>query len=179
MSVLRSFGRNPSGKDVEIIKSSPNYVNGVFKNLSHTDSLVKGANFVKIMWRFFNKPKNTMPPKPLPSVMTNLRTIKHDLPTIIWFGHSSYLLAIDGKNILVDPVLSDHASPFSFTAKSFKGSDVYSVDDLPPIDILLISHDHYDHLDYKVVEKLGASAGCICTSKGVGSHLRYWGIDPA
>ena len=178
MTILRAFGSNPSGKDVEIIKTSPNYKDGVFQNLTQTESLVKGASFVKIMWRFFNKPKNTAPPQPLPSVKTDLRSFTGDKPVIVWFGHSSYFIRINGKNILVDPVLSGYASPFSFTGKSFKGSDVYTVDDFPDIDILILTHDHYDHLDYKTVGKLESKTKAICTSSGVGSHLRYWGIDP-
>jgi L-ascorbate metabolism protein UlaG (beta-lactamase superfamily) len=177
MAILRTFGRNPSGKDVETIKTSSNYRDGVFQNLSQTESLAKGASTLKIMWRFFNKPTNTAPPKPLPSIKTDLKSLADDKTSIVWFGHSSYFIHINGKNILVDPVLGGYASPFSFTGKSFKGSDIYTVDDLPAIDILILTHDHYDHLDYKTVTKLGSRTKNICTSAGVGSHLRYWGIE--
>jgi L-ascorbate metabolism protein UlaG (beta-lactamase superfamily) len=78
---------------------------------------------------------------------------------------------------LIDPVFSGHASPFSFSAKSFAGTDVYTVEDLPGIDILIISHDHYDHLDYKTIKQLAPKTGLICTSLGVASHLNFWGID--
>src|SRR5215831_1863180 len=168
MSILRSFGKNPSGKDVEIIKSSPNYRNGVFQNLSYTPSLVKGANFMKIMWRFWRKPKNATPPKPLPSVKLDLRSAYDDKTIITWFGHSSYLINIGRATILVDPVFSGYASPFSFTAKSFKGSDIYSVDEIPAIDLLILTHDHYDHLDYKTVQRLQNKTKAIYTSSGVG-----------
>lgn len=179
MAILKPFGSNPSGKYVETLKRSPNYNGRVFRNFSDTESLVKGASFAKITWRFFTKPKNTAPPKPLPSVKTDLKALRSDKPVIVWFGHSSYFIRINGKNILVDPVFSGYASPFSFTGKSFKGSDIYNVDDFPDIDILIITHDHYDHLDYQIVRKLRSKAKIICTSLGVGSHLRYWGIDPA
>src|SRR5258706_7026401 len=117
MAILRTFGSNPSGKDVETIRSSPNYRNGVFQNLTTTEQLVKGASFLKIMWRFFNKPRNTAPPKRLPSLKTDLKSLGNDKPIIVWFGHSSYFIRITGRNILVDPVLSGYASPFSFTGK--------------------------------------------------------------
>jgi len=120
-----------------------------------------------------------MPPKPLPSVKTNLQSLTGDKPIIVWFGHSSYFIHIKSMNILVDPVFSGHASPFSFTGKSFKGSDVYRADDFPDIDLLILTHDHYDHLDYNTVKQLNPKTGTVCTSTGVGSHLRYWGIDPA
>ena len=108
-----------------------------------------------------------------------MMSLGNDKPVIVWFGHSSYFIHINGKNILVDPVFSGYASPFSFTGKSFKGSDVFTVDDLPAIDLLILTHDHYDHLDYTTVRKLRSKTKAICTSAGVGSHLRYWGIDPA
>ena len=177
MGIIKSFGSNPSGKYVETIRASPNYKNGVFQNLSQTDSLAKGVSFLKIMWRFFRKPKNTAPPKALPSVRTDLKSLNSDQPVIVWFGHSSYFIRINGKSILVDPVLSGYASPFSFTGKSFKGSDVYSVDDFPDIDLLILTHDHYDHLDYQTVRKLRSKTKAIATSSGVGSHLRFWGIN--
>lgn len=120
-----------------------------------------------------------MPPKPLPSVKTDLRALKVDKPVIVWFGHSSYFIHINGMNVLVDPVFSGYASPFSFTGKSFKGSDVYRAEDFPDIDLLVLTHDHYDHLDYNTVRKLNPKTRSICTSAGVGSHLRYWGIDPS
>jgi L-ascorbate metabolism protein UlaG (beta-lactamase superfamily) len=115
----------------------------------------------------------------LPSLKTDLKSVEKERPVIVWFGHSSYFIRINKKNILVDPVMSGYASPFSFTGKSFKGSDIYNVDDLPPIDLLIITHDHYDHLDYSTVRRLRSKTKMICTSAGVGSHLRYWGVDSA
>jgi L-ascorbate metabolism protein UlaG (beta-lactamase superfamily) len=179
MAIFKTFGRNPSGKGLETIKTSPNYRDGVFQNLSLTESLVKGASYLKITWRFFTKPRNTAPPKTLPSVKTNLGSLKGDKPVIVWFGHSSYFIHINGKNILVDPVFCGYASPFSFTGKSFRGADIYTAADFPDLDILILTHDHYDHLDYKTVLKLQSKTKHICTSSGVGSHLRYWGVDPA
>lgn len=91
--------------------------------------------------------KNTEPQQVIPSIKTDLKNLADDKPTIIWFGHSSYLIKFKGLNILIDPVFSGNASPVSFCGKSFAGSDVYSVDDMPEIDMLILSHDHYDHLE--------------------------------
>ncbi len=170
------FGRNPSGKELEKVQASPNYRDGSFTNLMPT-KLMDNASLASVLWKFINKPANTLPPKPLPSVKTDLRSLPGDAPVIIWFGHSSYLIKINGKHILADPVFSGHASPFSFSAKSFAGTDVYTTDDLPEIDTLIISHDHYDHLDYKTVKKISDKTKLICTSLGVASHLSHWGID--
>ena len=97
----------------------------------------------------------------------------------MWFGHSSYFLQVDGKRILVDPVFSGSASPVSFTTKAFRGSDVYTVEDLPAIDYLFITHDHWDHLDYKTVLQLKSKVGKVVTGLGTGSHLEHWGYDKA
>jgi L-ascorbate metabolism protein UlaG (beta-lactamase superfamily) len=173
---LKALGKNPSGNELKKVEASPNYKNKSFQNLMQT-SMMENTSMFSIMWKFMNKPKNTAPPKPLPSVKTDLKSLPDGAPVIVWFGHSSYLIKINGKYILVDPVLSGHASPFSFTAKSFPGTDIYTVEDLPPIDMLIISHDHYDHMDYKAIKKLVPKTKLICTSLGVASHLNYWGLN--
>jgi len=174
--LLKVFGKNPSGDELKKVEASPNYQDKGFKNLMLTN-LMENVSMFPILWKFMNKPKNTVPPKPLPSVKTNLKSLPDGATVIVWFGHSSYLIKINGKHILVDPVFSGHASPFSFSAKSFPGTDVYAVEDFPEIDVLIISHDHYDHLDYETVKKLMPKTKLICTSLGVASHLNYWGID--
>ena len=80
-------------------------------------------------------------------------------------------MQIDGRTFLVDPVFSGNASPLSFTTKSFKGSDIYTVPDLPNIDYLFISHDHWDHLDYKTILQLKPKVKKVITGLGVGAHL--------
>ena len=170
------FGVNPSGKRLERIQQSPNYKEGAFQNLSHTQVMSKDASMVKMIKDFFNKPETTEPQEPLPSVQTNLQTISDDKPSIVWFGHSSYLIKSKGKNILVDPVFSGNASPVSFFAKAFDGANGYAAKDMPMIDVLVITHDHYDHLDYKTILALQPKTKMIYTSLGVGAHLEHWGI---
>ncbi|HEY1872531.1 MAG TPA: MBL fold metallo-hydrolase, partial [Chitinophagaceae bacterium] len=65
-----------------------------------------------------------------------------------------YFIQIDGERILVDPVFNGNASPFSFSVKAFKGTGIYTTDEIPPIDYLFITHDHWDHLDEKAIKKL-------------------------
>ncbi len=178
MIFLKSIGKKPGGKKLEKIEHSPNYRDGIFQNLSKTAVMAEDGDFFKVFKKFLNKPKDTIPPSPLPSIKTDLKNLPDGNPVLVWFGHSSYLIKINGKHILVDPVFSGYASPFTFkSAKSFDGSDVYTVDDMPPIDILIISHDHYDHLDYKTIKKLNQKTTHIITSLGVSSHLEYWGLD--
>lgn len=177
MSLLTTFGKTPEGKELEKVKASPNFREGSFKNLSVTKMMAEGQSMVAVMWKFINKPANCFPSKIIPSVKTDLKNIQSANPFIVWFGHSSYFIRINNKNILVDPVFSGHASPFSFSTKSFAGANVYGVDDMPEIDILFITHDHYDHLDFDTVVKLKPKVKHICTSLGVASHLTYWGYD--
>lgn len=138
--------------------------------------LLAGASYWSMMREYWNKPKTTTPPGPIPSVRTDLFALSSGSPTVVWFGHSSYLLKLDGMHILVDPVFSGHASPFSWFGKAFPGTDIYGADDFPSIDIMLLTHDHYDHLDYQTIRQFAAKTRHFYVSLGVGSHLEYWGI---
>jgi len=178
MTLIKAMGKNPWGERLKKVQLSPNYRDGAFQNLSLSPMFSGKEGFLKILWKFLNKSKTTRPPLPLPSVKTDLKNLPDEHAVLIWFGHSSYLLKIDGKHILVDPVFCGYASPFKLkSAKNFDGSNVYSVDDVPEIDILLITHDHYDHCDYKTIVKLNSKTKNVITSLGVGSHLEYWGFD--
>jgi L-ascorbate metabolism protein UlaG (beta-lactamase superfamily) len=174
---MQTLGRRPSGEYAASIRRSSNFRNGEFQNLSPTSAMAKGA-FWRILFRFLNKPKNTVPPSVLPSMKTDLKSLNQPdaNPVIVWFGHSSYFIRLNGINILVDPVLSGHASPFSFSVKSFPGADIYSVDDLPSIDMLILTHDHYDHLDYDTLPLLRPKVKNVYTALGVGAHLDHWGF---
>ncbi len=174
-----SFGRPPSGQRLVRIQQSPNYHNEQFQNLSPTPALAEGVSYFGVIKEFFfTKKPRKKPSQPIPSVRTDLRNLRPDEDVLVWFGHSSYFLQVDGKKFLVDPVFSGHASPVSFTTKSFAGTDAYTVDDLPDIDYLLLSHDHWDHLDYQTVNKLRNKVGKIITGLGVGAHLERWGFAP-
>ena len=171
------FGKLPTGNRLQRILNSKNYRNGSFKNLSVTPDLAPDASYWKILKMYMNKPKDAEPKFDLPSVKTDLKNLDNEHTQILWFGHSSYLLKTNGIHILVDPVFSGNASPVSFFAKSYKGANTYQVEDFPEIDIVLLTHDHYDHLDYKTILKLKDKAKYFYTSLGVGAHLNAWGID--
>jgi L-ascorbate metabolism protein UlaG (beta-lactamase superfamily) len=110
----------------------------------------------------------------VPSVKTDLRGLDPSKNLIVWFGHSSYLIQVDGKRILVDPVFFK-ASPVSFINRAFPGTKIYKPEDMPDIDYLVITHDHWDHLDYKTVKRLRHRVGTVICPLGVGSNLEYWG----
>lgn len=171
-----TFGRNPADVRLARIERSPNYREGTFQNPELTEVMRENASYMGMMVDFFNKAPDNTPPQPLPSVNTNLNTLPDAAPAIVWFGHSSYLIKSRGVTVLVDPVFSGNASPVSFFGKSFPGADVYSVDDMPPIDLLVLSHDHYDHLDYPTITKLIPKVKKFYTALGVGAHLERWGV---
>jgi L-ascorbate metabolism protein UlaG (beta-lactamase superfamily) len=170
------YGKNPKGKRLEKIKHSPNYKDGAFQNQSSTQVLRPDASYWKLIVANINKPKDNTPLNTIPSIKTNLVEFADDKATIIWFGHSSYLLKSKGKNILVDPVFSGHASPFSFAVKAFEGANTYGVSDMPIIDICIITHNHYDHLDYETIRKIHPNVKQFYTALGVGADLEAWGV---
>jgi L-ascorbate metabolism protein UlaG (beta-lactamase superfamily) len=173
------FGKAPSGKRLTLLQQSPNYKDGKFQNIEYTPDLTKGYSMLGIMYdMLFKKHPRRKPIDSLPSVKTDLLNLPLDSNALVWFGHSSYYMQVEGKRFLIDPVLSGNASPLPGTNKSFKGSDIYSIADLPPIDYLVISHDHYDHLDYETVMALKAKVGKVICGLGVGEHFEHWGFAP-
>lgn len=177
--IYSQLGGTPAGKRLERIHNSPNFCNGAFQNIHSTPQLAEGYNFGKVMFDFFfRKPKNIKPPKPIPFVKTDLKTLPLKTDLLVWFGHSSYYLQLNGKRFLIDPVFSNSASPIPNTNKPFKGSNNYFAEDIPEIDYLLISHDHYDHLDYETIKTLKPKVKQIITGLGVGAHFEAWWYDP-
>lgn len=171
-----SFGKLPSGDRLSRIKNSRNYKKDIFTNMSETQLLAKGASYLGLVTKYFAKGTGREPQGPLPSVKTNLKSLA-DKPSIVWFGHSSFLISIDGKKILVDPVFSERPSPVQYVgSKSYPGTMVYTANDIPPLDLIIISHDHYDHLDYNTITALKDKTKFFCTPLGVGEHLTHWGI---
>lgn len=174
---LPRFGRLPQGERLKKIENSPTYKNGAFHNLSATPQLTSDKSRAKTMFDFlFEKRERNRPDTTMPAIKCNLKELPADQDLIVWFGHSSYFLQIDGKRILIDPVFYD-ASPVSFINKPFKGTDIYTAEDMPDIDYLIITHDHWDHLDHKTVTKLKERIGKVICPLGVGEHFEYWGYS--
>lgn len=176
--MLKAFGRNPTGERLKRIEGSPNYRNGSFQNIHPTEVMLKNTSYFKLFRDFINKPKGNSPFNSIPSIKTNLLDIPKDSTQLIWLGHSSYFISSNGFRILVDPVLFGPASPFLIFGKPFKGTNIYKSEDIPPIDLLIITHDHYDHLDYNTIKRIKDKTNSVVTSLGVGEHLEYWGIEP-
>lgn len=153
------------------LRESKNYKDKKFNNLSDTPMIAEGVSFGKVLKEYFNKPANVTPSHRLPSIKTDLKSLYSEKPVIVWFGHSSYLIHCKGINILVDPVFSGHASPMRGMVKAYPGANEYQVEDMPAIDLLVITHNHYDHLDTKTVSKLRSKIKAIYTPLGVGKSI--------
>lgn len=178
-NMVRSLGKNPSGTQLAYLQQLPNYRNGAFQNPDTAyNPQTDGVNRINALKTIFNKPESVTPQQPVPWVKTNIKDSVFAGPTVIWFGHSSVLLKLAGANILIDPIFSGNAGPVPGMVKAFKGSTHYKAEDMPDIDVLLISHDHYDHLDYKTVKKLRNRIKKVVVPMGVASHFVYWGFNP-
>ncbi|RIV23561.1 MBL fold metallo-hydrolase [Fibrisoma montanum] len=178
---LATFGATPAGDRLTRIGRSANYRDGHFRYPIETSMMAPGVSYWQLLMKYLRPVANREPTKPLPSVKTDLSRLEADSaganPVLVWFGHSSYLIKVAGQTILVDPVFSDRPSPISVLGtKSYPGSNVYTVDDLPAIDVVVITHDHYDHLDYDTILKLIPKARQFHTALGVGAHLARWGV---
>lgn len=175
---LEKFGKAPGGERMEIIKKSPSFKDGKFRNLSVTPQLVEGYSIPGVIYKhFFKPPPGRTPGGNIPSIKTDILNLSDDKDILVWFGHSSYFIQIDGKRILVDPVFSGNASPVPGINKSFKGADIYTADDMSDIDYLFITHDHFDHLDYETIIKLKPKIAMVICGLGCGSHFEHWGYD--
>ncbi len=170
------FGKGPSGERLARIEKSPNFKDGKFQNINPTPTFAPGYTFWgQIKKQIFEETPRKIPVDLIPSKKTDLLHLDPKEDIIIWFGHSSCFIQLAGKKILIDPVLNTNASPIPGTVKSFAGTNVYAASDIPEIDYLLISHDHYDHLDYETILALEPKIKHVICGLGVGAHFEYWG----
>ena len=172
------FGKVPDGARLDIIKRSPNYSGDGFQNLIPTPMFVDDRSFISVLiGNLFVKKDRSVPTLPIPSVKTDLRSLDRNMDVVVWLGHSSYFIQLGGKRILIDPVFSASAAPVPYVNKAIDGTNPYTAEDVPEIDYLLITHDHWDHLDYSTVTALRARTKTVVSGLGVGAHLELWGYD--
>jgi len=177
------FGAKPEGESIERIKKSSNYKDGKFFNTPDSIDGFTFSDYVDMTIEMMKTRINATPPeRTLPPLNNEIRTLgqaNDSLTQITWLGHSSVLINIDGKTLLLDPILSDAFGPLTFMSKSkrFGNSLPLTVDDLPRIDAVLISHDHYDHLDYNTIKQLKGKVEHYFVPLGISAHLKSWGIE--
>ncbi len=172
------FGDGPAGERMRRIERSENYVDGEFRNPVHTEMSTDSASMLAIACDFIKGNTDRYPSGPLPSVALDASGFGQDGTglQIAWSGHSTVLIGIDGHVVLTDPVFSDKAGPLPLGPTAFDYENRIVLDDLPDIDVVVISHDHYDHLDYETIMALKDRVDRFFVPLGVGARLEGWGI---
>ncbi|APQ19390.1 hypothetical protein A9200_14195 [Maribacter hydrothermalis] len=175
-----SFGGNTTKEQKLIYERSNQYKDGKFRNNNDVPKDLGFSETVSLAYKFFTtkvpngRPKEDLKPQQIDSV--SIADYKGEA-RMIWFGHSSFLLQIDRKNILIDPMFGAVAAPHPLLgANRFNKEFPIAIDKLPQIDAVIFSHDHYDHLDYESVLKIKDKTNHFYTPLGVGNHLKTWGV---
>jgi L-ascorbate metabolism protein UlaG (beta-lactamase superfamily) len=169
------FGARATGDSLQRVQSSAHFTDGTFQNLEPT--FVNQSKFGSLI-KWIMGTADGIPDSPLSAKKFDkdafLRT--KDLG-VVWFGHSTVLLNLNGHIVLTDPVFSKNASPLFFGNKAFDYTVDASAEELPDIDVVVISHDHYDHLDMQTIKELKNKTKVFLVPLGVAAHLIRWGID--
>ena len=188
LSRCEQFGAVPTGSDHQRMTLSQNYNpdQDIFVNedpdvieemLAHSGFWANPRK--NLSNNFLFNPNTPTPNAPLPEVRGPLPDDLRDTSDTVkftWLGHATVLASINGKTILFDPVFSESAAPVSWAVKRYQPPAI-GIEELPPIDFIVISHDHYDHLDMNAVKFFKESNTRFLVPLGVASHLEYWGIS--
>ncbi|MED3398516.1 MBL fold metallo-hydrolase [Bacillus wiedmannii] len=147
-------------------------------NQIHTDVSFKPKDIIGLMTDYFKMKSKLRPVKNLPIVLSDKNN--ESIESVTWFGHSASLLKIEGKKLLLDPMFGDASSPFPlFTSKRYSGAFSLEREDLQEIDAIIISHNHYDHLNHKSIMQLKDRAKHFYVPTGVAQYLIKWGVSPS
>ncbi len=175
---MHVLGSKAHGARLERILGSPRFKDGVFHNTLGVKQGLKKGTGVATMREFMFGGKRRVPTGAFP-IVNPLEQWQRPVDSGLratWLGHSTVLLEIDGMRVLTDPVWGERVSPVAFAGpKRFHPAPV-SIDALPPLDAIVVSHDHYDHLDYPTILQFASHDVPFITSLGVGAHLEAWGV---
>lgn len=185
MSCSPQFGGKLSKTQKEIYSSSFNFKDGKFINKDelNVSPKITFSGFIEGFGSLFSKNEKVLAIKPKKDITVesvsppDISSVK-DSTRVIWFGHSTFLLQLENKNILIDPMFGEVPSPISWIGgKRFSSELPIEIENLPQIDAVVLSHDHYDHLDYDSILKLKDKVNMFFTPLGMGIHLEKWGIE--
>lgn len=177
---LPQFGARAEGERLARMRANPLYRDGAFVNPVPPASY-RLADVWPTLAGQFGGDEVRVPPAAIPVLSIPPAELKAAPPPpslrAIWFGHATVLVEIDGVRMLVDPVFSEHASPFDVGPRRFHRPPV-ALSELPPIDAVLITHDHYDHLEMPTIQFLAGRGTSFFVPLGIGAHLEAWGVAP-
>ncbi|WKZ66451.1 MAG: MBL fold metallo-hydrolase [Flavobacteriales bacterium] len=175
------IGADPEGARLERIKASPNQVDGRFRNVVETSMDMPLGTMLGVLWEFAKGAEGREPEDTIPTVGFDAdawAAVPDSALAVCWFGHSTLLIKVDGLTFLTDPVFGERASSFSFVGpKRFRYTKHMHADLVPQVDAVLLSHDHYDHLDHETILQLKDRR--FIAPLGVGAHLERWGVPAA
>lgn len=172
-----TFGSSPSDEQEAFFETFDNYEDGKFVNLPSKKPDVD-IDILAKPEESDEADKEMNPGDQLPVTDIDWEKIGGEEDSLTWLGHSAFILSLDGNKILIDPMLGPVASPVSFAGpKRYGGDLLHLVDEMPAIDAVFITHDHYDHLDYESIKKLDDKVAQFFVPYGVGSHLTGWGVE--
>ena len=172
----QSFGEHASGERLARMRQSPEWQGDRFQNPQPMWSDMRDA-----LLRAFTGGPDVEPGAPVPVARTDpaaLAVAPASGLRVTWFGHSSMLVEIDGVRLLTDPIWSERASPVEWIGPHRWYPPTIALDQLPPVDAVLISHDHYDHLDWPTIVAMRSWKNAFIVPLGIGAHLQRWGIAP-
>ncbi|MFC8372597.1 MBL fold metallo-hydrolase [Streptomyces sp. NPDC057239] len=177
-----AFGADPSGERMARIRRSPHFKDGVFQNPGGTARIRPSGSTRDLAKTYFDKDSRTRraPKSAIPVHPTTLADISRPPATglrLTWMGHSSVLAEIDGHRVLFDPVWGERCSPFPFAGPRRLHPVPLPLAALGPVDVVVISHDHYDHLDLPAIKALAGTDTLFAVPLGVGAHLERWGVS--
>ncbi|MET0029221.1 MAG: MBL fold metallo-hydrolase [Candidatus Thiodiazotropha sp.] len=173
------FGPTIDVSDFTGRQGSPRFTDGQFHNLEPTELLAGDESTASVIAKglFQKRPDNLRPAITIPSRKTDLKSLDIERDLVVWLGHSSWFVQLGGRRILIDPVFSRYAAPVPFANEAFEGALVYSVADMPDIDYLLITHDHWDHLDYPTIDALRGRVRHVVSGLGIDQYFLHWGYS--
>jgi len=178
---MKSFGKRSTGARLERIKASPQWAGERFANRHPILAGLRDPSVpMPSLGDFLRGGERRVPSAPLPSLdpLAAWSRAPQSGLRATWLGHSTVLLEIDGLRVLTDPVWGARASPFKLAGPKRFQPVPLSLRALPPVDVVLVSHDHYDHLDYPTIRELARRDQPFVTALGVGAHLESWGVAP-
>lgn len=168
------FGGEPDSSSLTRMAKSTHYRDGRFENLIPTKVSTRNPNSENFLSAWLFPPNDKNPSHALPSHQFEPHRLTNG--KFVWFGHSTVVIKTADVVILTDPVFN-RASPIPIGGDPFALQNAISLDDVPPIDVVVISHDHYDHLDYKAIKDLQDRVQLFFVPLGIKGHLQRWGID--
>ncbi|MGW5370709.1 MBL fold metallo-hydrolase [Streptomyces sp. NPDC004009] len=175
------FGAQPSGERLARIRRSPHFRDGVFQNPGGTARTRPSGSPLELAKVFLDKDTRPLrsPAGTVPVHATTLADLAKPPTTglrVTWLGHSSVLVEMDGHRVLFDPVWGERCSPFPFAGPRRLHPVPLPLAALGPVDVVVVSHDHYDHLDMPTIKALAGTDTLFAVPLGVGAHLERWGV---